>query len=131
MTPTPKPSQRPPRRPAADAGGTAGERLWRGGFFYVSAAMGAMAMVDFDAGRFAHGLGDAGIACLMLSLMTQFPFVRAVVQAGGRESPEQARQALLQEAEKLRAEHPWAERLNRAGWMLLLTSLALRLIGAA
>ena len=67
MTPTPKPSQRPPRRPAVGAGETSGERLWRGGFFYVSAAMGAMAMVDFDAGRFAHGLGDAGIACLMLS----------------------------------------------------------------
>ncbi|MCU0949844.1 MAG: hypothetical protein MUC68_01970 [Burkholderiaceae bacterium] len=131
MAPTPPPRSQPPRRPAAEAHATPGERLWRSGFFYASAVMGAMALVDFDAGRLAHGLGDAGIACLMLSLMTQFPFVRAVMQAGGREAPEQARQALLHEAEKLRAEHPWADRLNRTGWMLLLTSLALRLLGAA
>lgn len=92
--------------------------------------MAGMALVDFDAGRLAHGVGDVGIACLMLSLMTQFPFVRAVLQAGGQQAPEQARAALIQEAERLRAEHPWAERLNRAGWMLLLASLALRLTGA-
>jgi hypothetical protein len=92
--------------------------------------MGALALVDFDAGRFAHGLGDAGVACLMLSLMTRFPFVRAMVEAGARDTREQSREALMREAERLRSASPWAERLSHAGWMLLLASLALRLFGA-
>jgi hypothetical protein len=106
-----------------------GEAIWRNGFFASSALMGALALVDFDAGRLAHGLGDAGVACLMLSLMTQFPFVRAVVEAGSRGARPQSRDALMRKAERLRAANPWAERLSHAGWMLLLASLALRLIG--
>ena len=34
-------------------------------------------------------------------------------------------------AEQVRAAHPWAERVNRTGWALLITSLVLRLLGAA
>jgi len=130
MNPAPNASRQPPRHdPAKPA--TPGEALWRNAFFIFSALMGAMALTDFDAGRFAHGLGDAGVACLMLSLMTQFPFVRAMVQAGSNEAPGTAREKLLLEAERLRAANPWAERLSHLGWMLLLASLALRLIGAA
>jgi hypothetical protein len=93
--------------------------------------MAAFALVDFDAGRLAHGLGDAGVACLMLSLMTQFPFVRALVESGARDVPARAREESLRDADRLRAANPWADRLNHAGWMLLLTSLALRLTGLA
>jgi hypothetical protein len=103
--------------------------MWRNGFYGLSALMAALALVDFDAGRFAHGLGDAGVACLMLSLMSQFPFVRAVVEAGTRDAPDRSREVLLREAERLRTAHPWAERLSQAGWLLLLASLALRLTG--
>jgi hypothetical protein len=99
------------------------ERTWRNVFFCLSAVMGALALVDFDAGRFAHGLGDAGVACLMVSLMTQFPFLQAIVRADPRTK---SRDELLREAEKLRSAHPWAERLSAAGWLLLLTSLILR-----
>jgi AmiR/NasT family two-component response regulator len=102
------------------------ERTWRNVFFYLSAVMGALALVDFDAGRFVHGLGDAGVACLMVSLMTQFPFVQAIVRA---ESRTKSRDELLREVEKLRSAHPWAERLSAAGWLLLLTSLILRAVG--
>lgn len=123
------PKAMPPKRGATPAGPTPGELTWRNAFFYLSALMGAMALVDFDAGRVAHGLGDAGIASLMLSLMTQFPFVRAMVDAGGREASAQSREALLREAERLRAAHPWAERAGRAGWVLLLASLMLRVMG--
>lgn len=130
MNPAPNTSRQPPRRdPARPA--SQGEVLWRNAFFLFSALMGALALTDFEAGRLAHGLGDAGVACLMLSLMTQFPFVRAMVEAGSKESPERAREKLLGEAERLRAANPWAERLSHMGWMLLLASLALRLTGAA
>ncbi len=105
---------------------SAGEALWRNAFFYLSALMGALALVDFDAGRFAQGLGDAGVACLMLSLMAQFPFVRALVTGAG--SP-RTRETLLREAERIRTSHPWSDRLASAGWVLLLASLALRAFG--
>lgn len=125
-----KPAGQPPSRgPAQPA--SPGERLWRSAFFGSSALMGALALVDFDAGRLAHGLGDAGVACLMMSLMGQFPFVRAMVEAGSREAPAKAREDLLREAERLRLANPWAGRLSQAGWMLLLASLALRAVGAA
>jgi len=102
------------------------EYAWRSVFFCLSAVMGALALVDFDAGRIAHGLGDAGVACLMLSLMTQFPFVRAIVRADARAK---SRDELLREVEKIRSSHPWAERVSAAGWLLLLTSLVLRAAG--
>lgn len=117
-----------PVRKSPDPAPTAGEATWRNGFFAFSAAMGALALVDLDAGRLGNAMGDAGIACLLLSLMSQFPFVRAMVR---QEPSAQARDRLLAEAERIRAENPWAERFNRAGWTLLLGSLALRLLGVA
>lgn len=129
MTPVPDAPQPPGRdRPGPV---TQGERVWRQAFFVFSALMAALAMIDFDAGRFAQGLGDAGVACLMLSLMGQFPFLRAMVAAGSRDAPTQAREELMREAERLRLANPWAGRLSHAGWMLLLASLTLRLTGAA
>jgi hypothetical protein len=110
---------------------TIGEQLWHHGFFFLSAAMAAAALSDLTAGQVVNGLGDLGICCLMLSLMTQFRFVRAVAQAGNTTSPEQARAVLQREAEQVRAAHPWAEHVNRTGWALLITSLVLRLLGAA
>ncbi len=113
----------PPRSapPAARA-----ETLWRNAFFFLSAAMAASALVDLEAGRLAHGLGDAGIACLMLSLMTQFPFVRAIVAASKQAPP---REELLREAQRLRVANRWSDRLGLAGWTLLAGSLLLRAIG--
>jgi hypothetical protein len=63
--------------------------------------------------------------------MGQFPFVRAMVDAGSRDSPAKTREEVLREAERLRVANPWAGRLSHAGWILLLTSFALRLLGAA
>ncbi len=103
------------------------EALWRNTFFGLSALMGAFALLDFDAGRWAGGLGDAGVACLLLSLMTQFPFIRAVVGAASRGS--KSRDELMREAERLRLSNPWAERLATAGWSLLLASIVLRALG--
>lgn len=128
MTPSPNPI-RPPGRPGAQRQPTQGERLWRSSFFYFSALMAALALVDFSAGRFAQGLGDAGVACLMLSLMTQFPFVRAVLELGNRGASDKSGEALQQEAERLRAENPWVERMSNLGWILLLCSLFLRVTG--
>lgn len=132
MTPSPnriRPPDRPPGKPGgAPAPPTQGERVWRNSFFYLSAMMGALALVDFSAERFAQGLGDAGIACLMLSLMTQFPFVRAMLEMGGGAS-DKASETLQREAERLRAENPWVERLSNLGWVLLLCSLFLRVTG--
>lgn len=103
------------------------ERTWRRVFFGLSALMGALALVDFDAGRFAQGLGDAGVACLMLSLMNQFPFVRAIVRT---DASAKSRDELLREMEKLRAAQPWVDRVAAAGWLLLVASLILRAAGA-
>ncbi len=103
-----------------------GEALWRNAFFWLSAVMAASALVDLEAGRFAHGLGDAGVACLMLSLMTQFPFVRAIVAASKQQPPSEA---LLREARRLKVANRWSDRLGLAGWTLLAASLVLRAIG--
>jgi hypothetical protein len=110
------------------------ERIWRRTFFFVSAMMAALALVDFDAGRFSHGLGDLGVAILMLSLTVQFPFVRAIVKASASPSTGTAdalkqREQLLQQAAKLRAENPWADHAGRTGWILLTVSLLLRVLG--
>lgn len=112
---------------------TSGERIWRNTFFVLSAVMGALALVEFDAGRFPHGLGDLGAAVLTLSMMVQFPFVRAIVKAGtqtsGQADAVKRRQQLLEQAAKLRAENPWANHAGRAGWALLAISLLLRVVG--
>lgn len=131
MSVSPDPRRDSPRLPGGGGAPSTGEHLWHSGFFFLSAAMAAAALTDLSAGRVANGLGDLGICCLMLSLMTQFRFVRAVAQAGNTASPEQARAVLQREAEQVRAAHPWAERVNRTGWALLITSLVLRLMGAA
>jgi len=104
-----------------------GERLWRSIFFYLSAMMAALALVDIDAGRPVGALGDSGVACLMLSLLPQFAFVRAVVSAGA--DPRQ-RADLSRRAEQLRRQHPWADRLGFVGWLMLVASLVLRAFGA-
>jgi hypothetical protein len=114
-----------------------GERIWRLVLFVLSAAMAASALADFDAGRFGKGLGDLGAAVLMLSMMVQFPFLRAVVKASSEQesaSPEQVRkqrEELMKQAEQVRAANPWAERAGRAGWVLLAVSLLLRISGVA
>lgn len=115
---------------------TSGERIWRRAFFFISAAMAALALVDFDAGRFSHCLGDLGVAILTLSLTVQFPFVRAILKASSTSTstPSEAlkvREQLLQQAAKLRAENPWADHAGRAGWTLLGISLLLRVVGVA
>jgi hypothetical protein len=113
------------------------ERIWRVVLFVLSAAMAGSALADFDAGRFGKGLGDLGAAVLMLSMMVQFPFLRAVVKASGEQenaSPERVRkqrEELMKQAEQVRAANPWAERAGRAGWVLLAVSLLLRISGVA
>jgi hypothetical protein len=114
-----------------------GERMWRLALFVISAAMAASALVDFDAGRLAKGLGDLGAAALMLSMMVQFPFLRAIVKASSAQdtaSPERLRrqkEELEKQAAKVRAANPWADRAGRAGWALLIVSLVLRVSGVA
>jgi hypothetical protein len=107
-------------------GGTDSERLWARTLFTLSALMAAFALVDLDAGRWAGAAGNAGVCCLMLSLMSQFPLVRAIVGAAAkRASPAD----LQREAERLRSARPWTEPLAKAGWTLLLGSLVLRALG--
>ena len=114
-----------------------GERIWRSVLFVLSAAMAASALVDVYAGRFGKGLGDLGAAVLMLSMMVQFPFLRAVVKASGEQdsaSPERVRkqrEELMKQAEQVRTANPWADRAGRAGWVLLAVSLVLRISGVA
>jgi hypothetical protein len=113
-------------KPALDRDAEAREKLWRAVFFWFSAMMGAFALVDLEAGRLAGAAGDAGVCCLMLSLMHQWPMVRALVGAASkRASVEQ----LQREAERLRGAHPWTERVATAGWGLLFASLLLRAMG--
>jgi hypothetical protein len=105
---------------------TGQERLWCSALYFFSAVMGAFALVDLDAGRLSGATGDAGVTCLMLSLMNQFPMVRAIIGAAARRpSPEQMRR----EAERLRTADPWSERAATAGWTLLFGSLILRALG--
>lgn len=109
-----------------------GERVWRKVFFVLSAMMTGFALVNLSAGHYAQAIGDLGASLLMLSLIVQFAFVRAIVKAGdeGRAThPQQRRDDLLQQAEKLRAANPWAEYAGRAGWILLGVSLLLRVLG--
>lgn len=88
--------------------------------------MGALALIDFDSGRPAHGLGDAGVACLLMSIEARFPLMRLLVRA---DRAKQSTEELIRQAERLRAEHPWPHRLGRIGWGLLATSLLLRWSG--
>lgn len=114
-----------------------GERIWRAALFLLSAAMTASALVDFEAGRLGSGLGDLGASVLMLSLMVQFPFLRAVIKVSAEQdkaSPERVRkqrEELMKKAEQVRAANPWADYAGRAGWALLATSLILRIGGVA
>jgi hypothetical protein len=48
-------------------------------------------------------MGDAGVACLMLSLMTQFPVVRAIIDGASMSA---SRERLQREAQRLRNAHP-------------------------
>ncbi len=112
-----------------------GERVWRSTFFFLSAMLAALALVQFEAGRWAHGVGDLGASVLMLSVMVQFPFLRAIVRASADEegSPERMkrrREELMQQAAQLKAANPWSDVAGRAGWILLGISLVLRIIGA-
>lgn len=114
------------QRPSANEV-NARDRLWRVLFFWLSAVMAGFALVELDAGRLATAAGDAGVSCLMLSLMNQLPVVRAIVGAAStRTSPSELRR----ETERLRSDHPWAARLASVGWTLFLGSLILRALGA-
>jgi hypothetical protein len=100
--------------------------LWRTVFFWLSALTAAFVLVDLDAGRWAGAAGNAGVCCLMLSLMHQFPVVKAIARAATkRASPSE----LQRESEKLRRASPWTERLAGVGWALLLASLLLQAFG--
>lgn len=105
---------------------TQGERFWRRVFFVLSAAMTAYALVNLGSGRFANALGDVGMACLMISLIPQFPFVRAIVAGNQRVQTEEQ---LLRDLERVRTKSPWAESVSAAGWLLLGASLLLRAFG--
>lgn len=111
--------------------------MWRLTLFVLSAAMAASALVDFEAGRAGKALGDLGVSVLMLSMMVQFPFLKAIARASREQdnaSPERARkqrEELQKQAEQVRAANPWAEHAGRAGWALLAVSLILRVGGIA
>jgi pyridoxal/pyridoxine/pyridoxamine kinase len=129
-----KPQNRSPAPPTPPP--TTGERVWRNTFFVLSATLAGLALVQFDAGRLANGLGDLGAAVLMLSLISQFPFIRAVIRASaeGQGSAEQSRrrqEELMQQAAQLKAAHPWSDMAGRAGWVLLGVSLVMRLAGGS
>ena len=128
------PRTKAPAPPAPEP--SAGERVWRNTFFVLSSTLAGLALVQFDAGRIANGLGDLGASVLMLSLISQFPFIRAVIQASAdsQGSPEQSRrrqEELMQQAAQLKAAHPWSDMAGRAGWVLLGVSLVLRLTGGS
>ena len=91
--------------------------------------MGAWAMIDFDAGRVAQGLGDVGVACLFISLEAKFPLMRALVKAEG--DKKRSTEELLHEAQRRRAERPWPHRMGAWGWALLTASLILRWSGVS
>jgi hypothetical protein len=107
---------------------TDGERSWRVSFYLLSAAMVGYGLVQLGAGRFAGSLGDAGVACLMVSLIPQFPFVRAILSRVHRERPEEQ---LLRDLERVRTQSPWAETVSAVGWLLLGVSFLLRALGLA
>jgi hypothetical protein len=112
-----------------------GERIWRNSFFFLSALLAGLALTKFEAGRWAHGVGDLGASVLMLSVMVQFPFLRALIRAsaddeGSPEHLKRRRAELVQQAEQLKAANPWSDVAGRAGWILLGISLILRIVGA-
>lgn len=108
---------------------TDGERTWRVLFYLLSAAMAGYGLVELGAGRVTGALGDAGVACLMLSLIPQFPFVRAILLARGQaDRPEEQ---LLRDLERARTASPWAETVSAVGWLLLGVSFLLRALGVA
>jgi hypothetical protein len=124
------------RKPAAAPAASTGQRVWQNTFFLLSAVLGGLALLQFDAGHLAHALGDLGASVLMISLISQYPFVRAVLRASAEEnvSPERAKrrqEELMKQAAQLKAEHPWSDVAGRAGWVLLGISLVLRFTGAA
>jgi hypothetical protein len=115
---------------------TPGERIWRNTFFMLSALLAALALVQLDAGHLAQGLGDLGASVLMVSLISQYPFVRAVIRASADDdgTPERAKrrhEELMKQAAELKAAHPWSDVAGRAGWVLLGISLVLRFSGAS
>jgi hypothetical protein len=123
------------KSPAPAAPPSSGESVWRNTFFFLSALLAGLSLVQFDAGQWAHGVGDLGASVLMLSVMVQFPFLRALVRASadGEVSPERMKrrqEELVQQAEQLKAANPWSDVAGRAGWILLGISLILRIIGA-
>ena len=85
----------------------------------------------------ADGEQYLGAAVLMLSMMVQFPFLRAIVKASRAQeatSPEKLRkqrEELMQQAQQVRSANPWAEMAGRAGWALLALSLLLRIGGVS
>ncbi|MCS6944863.1 MAG: hypothetical protein RMK97_05530 [Sutterellaceae bacterium] len=105
---------------------TPGERTWRAVFFLASAAMAAFALLDLEAGRWAGALGDLGVTLLLLSLLPQFPLVRAIVAA--TEKP-RSREEMVRQVERARPRVPWAEHAGAGGWVLLGASILLRLLG--
>jgi hypothetical protein len=107
---------------------TDGERFWRRAFFFLSASVAGYALVELGSGRFATGVGNIGVACLMISLIPQFPFVRAIIAGSRRQSSEQQ---LLRDLDRVRTQSPWAETVSAAGWLLLGASLMLRAFGVA
>ena len=121
----PQPKGQPP---------TPGERAWHAVFFVLSATLAALALVQFDAGRISQAVGDLGAAVLLISLISQYPFIRAVIRASAEDdgTPEKARrrhEELMRRAAELKAAHPWSDRAGRAGWVLLGISLVLRFTG--
>lgn len=105
---------------------TDGERVWRVVLFVLSAAMAAYGLVQLAGGRVAGAVGDVGVACLLISLIPQFPFVRAVL---GRASKANADEDLLRDLDRVRRASPWVESASAAGWVLLGASFLLRAIG--
>ena len=88
--------------------------------------MAAYALLQLGAGRFAGAMGDVGVTCLMVSLIPQFPFVRAIVAGARRQHSEEQ---LLQDLDRVRTQNPWAETASAVGWMLLAASFLLRAFG--
>jgi hypothetical protein len=114
--------------PGLTAPRTDGERYWRRAFYLFSAALAASALVELTALRYAGALADVGMTCLMVSLIPQFPFVRAIVSSRRHR---QSQEELLRDLERVRTNSPWAETASAAGWLLLGASVALRAFGLA
>lgn len=113
---------------ATEASSKDGERLWRAVFFVLSAGMAAHALVQLIGGRVAGSVGDFGVTCLLVSLIPQFPFVRAILGHGSRA---RAEEQLLRDLDRVRTASPWVETVSAAGWLLLGASFLLRALGIA